>query len=667
PALKAYVRQSSALLTAVEQLNVLLLDNAKSTPIDHLRQELGVLQHHDAITGTEKQYVANDYIRRLYDASQTCQNIFSEALGHLSGGTQLAVFCNYLNLSVCPETVVADSQYSFTVTLYNPLGWSLEDMLWVRIPVHVPDSGTQFEIVNVENPTQFSFTYQLLPVLDRTWLIPEREPLDGKANMELIFSPVQDGHRLTALGFSTFNVTARRSMKEGSGYAFGEKIFDRKSSHMQFFLGHNERNIILWVKHMTSGKRFKILIEMMYYDSDTEYKPSGAYVFTPKSQTEAFHFGMPFVTVTRGSCVHEITARYASWATLVARHFTDQKVEVEWTVGPISDQGNTVSREVIVRYTVEGVPEIFPSTPGEFFTDSAGRRLIRRIRKTESDTNMTDSIAVNYYPVVNRILLKGRKPPVTRGQESHDRMGEQKKDLPALAFAVYTDRPQGGTSLKDGQIELMVHRRLVRDDNLGVHEILMENGIGGDGLIVRGQHWIHLDLQSVVLNRDREFATRVTKPPIIFFNKRRSSAPIDPHTLSWSGLNSSLPYHIHLLNLVAWPLTETEIEKKQQLLIRLENFQKSYTKGPPMRRRPYLLHLSWLFSRIHIHNCTELNLTADQSINSPLTQQLHWPGSDLNDQATGSNSNVIQRRLNEVTLRLHPETIHTFLCAFQRT
>ncbi|GAA50094.1 lysosomal alpha-mannosidase [Clonorchis sinensis] len=668
PAFKAYVRQGSALLTAVEQLNVLLLGNAKSTPIDYLRRELSILQHHDAITGTEKQYVANDYVRRLHDASQTCQNIFSEALGHLSGGIQLAVFCNYLNLSVCPETVVADSQYSFTVTIYNPLGWSLDDLLWVRIPVHVPESGIRFEIVNVENPTQFSFNYQLLPVSDRTWLIPEREPLDGKANMELIFSPVQDGHRLTALGFTTFNVTASRPMKENPRHTFGEKIFGRKPSLMQFSLDHNGRNIILWVKHVTSEKQFKVLIEMMYYDGETEYNPSGAYVFTPTSRTEAFHFGMPFVTVTRGCCVHEITARYASWATLVVRHFSDQKVEVEWTVGPISDKGNTVSREVIVRYTVEGVPEILPNTPGEFFTDSAGRRLIRRIRKMEYDTvtNETDPIAANYYPVINRILLKGRKQPFVQGLKSYDRTREQKKDLPALAFAVYTDRAQGGTSLKDGQVELMVHRRLIRDDNLGVDENLMENGIDGDGLIVRGQHWIHLDLQSVVLSRDREFATRVTKAPIIFFNKRRISAPIDPHALSWSGLNGSLPSHIHLLNLVAWPLTETENGKKQRLLIRLENFQKAYTKGPPIRHRPYLLRLSWLFSRIQMHNCTEVNLTADQTINSPFAQQLHWPGGDLNDQATGPSSNVIQVRLDEVNLLLHPETIHTFLCTFQR-
>lgn len=33
-----------------------------------LKQAMGVMQHHDAITGTEKQHVANDYHRLLHKA-----------------------------------------------------------------------------------------------------------------------------------------------------------------------------------------------------------------------------------------------------------------------------------------------------------------------------------------------------------------------------------------------------------------------------------------------------------------------------------------------------------------------------------------------------------------------------------------------------------------------
>ena len=50
-----------------------------------------------------------------------------------------------------------------------------------------------------------------------------------------------------------------------------------------------------------------------------------------------------------------------------------------------------------------------------------------------------------------------------------------------------TDRSQGGSSLAEGEIELMVHRRLLYDDSLGVGEALNETGSDGNGLVVRGR------------------------------------------------------------------------------------------------------------------------------------------------------------------------------------
>ena len=48
-----------------------------------------------------------------------------------------------------------------------------------------------------------------------------------------------------------------------------------------------------------------------------------------------------------------------------------------------------------------------------------------------------------------------------------------------------TDRSQGGTSMNDGEMEIMVHRRLLYDDAFGVGEPLNESAYG-QGLVVRG-------------------------------------------------------------------------------------------------------------------------------------------------------------------------------------
>ena len=39
---------------------------------------------------------------------------------------------------------------------------------------------------------------------------------------------------------------------------------------------------------------------------------------------------------------------------------------------------------------------------------------------------------------------------------------------------VFPDRPQGGSSLNEGEVELMIHRRLTSDDSKGVNEALDE-------------------------------------------------------------------------------------------------------------------------------------------------------------------------------------------------
>lgn len=42
---------------------------------------MGVMQHHDAVTGTEKQLVADDYSRILYESMHHAEEMISEAIG----------------------------------------------------------------------------------------------------------------------------------------------------------------------------------------------------------------------------------------------------------------------------------------------------------------------------------------------------------------------------------------------------------------------------------------------------------------------------------------------------------------------------------------------------------------------------------------------------------
>jgi lysosomal alpha-mannosidase len=43
--------------------------------IDKLEKAMGILQHHDAVAGTERQAVANDYVFILHNAETEVQNV----------------------------------------------------------------------------------------------------------------------------------------------------------------------------------------------------------------------------------------------------------------------------------------------------------------------------------------------------------------------------------------------------------------------------------------------------------------------------------------------------------------------------------------------------------------------------------------------------------------
>ena len=71
------------------------------------------------------------------------------------------------------------------------------------------------------------------------------------------------------------------------------------------------------------------------------------------------------------------------------------------------------------------------------------------------------------------------------------------------ALAVAVDRTQGGASLLDGSVELMVQRRTLADDARGVGEAFNETAGGmtpyppygnatriGDGVVIKGKHRI---------------------------------------------------------------------------------------------------------------------------------------------------------------------------------
>jgi lysosomal alpha-mannosidase len=107
PSLKGYVRKTNSDLQACKQLEAITPQfNMGSGPSSiTLQNAMGVAQHHDAVSGTEKQHVADDYAKRLYIGGEECQVVMATYLSKLAtkpGSSKMDLkFCESLNISMC--------------------------------------------------------------------------------------------------------------------------------------------------------------------------------------------------------------------------------------------------------------------------------------------------------------------------------------------------------------------------------------------------------------------------------------------------------------------------------------------------------------------------------------------------------------------------------------
>lgn len=122
------------IITSDISLSASFRPNASQCEFD-LHRAMGLMQHHDATTGTEKQAVAEDYALRLSLAVDRCQEENIETLVADSGlnHDQLDLSltsCPRLNISECEVSELADQ---FVIVIYNPLSRPVNQ--YVRVPV----------------------------------------------------------------------------------------------------------------------------------------------------------------------------------------------------------------------------------------------------------------------------------------------------------------------------------------------------------------------------------------------------------------------------------------------------------------------------------------------------------------------------------------------------
>ncbi|XP_065912002.1 lysosomal alpha-mannosidase-like isoform X1 [Dysidea avara] len=619
--LKGYVRYLNGHLQTCRQLEAIHGMFPTMSP-QRLAEAMGVAQHHDAVSGTEKQHVADDYAKRLHIGQVECEQLVQQSIGEMSRKSSSVAplkleTCEYLNISVCPPTSgFLDSE--FDVMVYNPLSRN-DDHIVVRLPVSRKD-------IAVMDTGSNDVTCQVIPVSPSTKAVRRDR---GKAPYELVFIA-----KAPPLGYNTYFV--RHASREH--HCVTSKIREHvNDEHVDVDNEYYKVTVdgksgdVEKITNQMSGISVDVKQHFYWYASSNganvnSSQASGAYIFRPNS-SQVYNVNnnsnKTVISIVNGPVVQEVWQVFSSYVSQVIRLYTGTNhIEMEFTVGPIPLK-NGKGKEIISRYDTNMV------TNQEWFTDANGREMKSRVRNYRPtwQYNNTEPVSGNYYPVNSRIYMQDTSSNTQ--------------------FTILTDRSQGGSSLKDGSLELMVHRRLITEDERGVGEPLLEFGQFGDGLIARGNHLLLVDKIENSGKLHRQLGERLLLPATILIHSGKES--ISEFSKNYngmvSGLRRELPENVHLLTV--------QLLEKTSLLLRLEHM--FAVKEDTNLSTSVTVNMKDLFVTFEIVSCVEMTLGGDVQLS--MVNRLKW-----NIGTPSVLSDTTNPQVDPTTITLTPMMIRTFIC-----
>ena len=568
PALKGYVRDSGSLLQAAAQLLAFAptAATAAGDPLGPLERAVGVTQHHDAVSGTAQQHVSDDYAMRLAAGRAAAEPAIAASLSALTGaaGTPFAL-CDLANVTICPALEAGSGP--LLLALYNSQGHA-RPASPVLLAVGFPPGVASYAVLD---PAGAPVTAQLLPLSAddarlRTayystplgaplqWLAFQAAlPPAGFAVYFLVPAPTAGDAPHTHASVERTMALAPPLGGAHAGGGGGVRGAPRGATEGDQTLTNGvltltisgASGLLAHYAHPAAGIDTPLSQQFLWYNASAgdalDSQASGAYIFRPVTGSAALPLAAAAAAVTllSGPVLSEArqvlavadvgAAAGVTWARQSVRLWAGAPdAELEFALGPLPFADGW-GKEVISRVCAP------LATGGAFATDSNGRDLVARARNYRKyfPYNDTEPIAANYFPVNSQIETSDPATGVTLG--------------------VVNDRSQGGSSLQDGCLELLVHRRLLHDDGRGVGEPLNETGLDGNGLVVKGVHRLAVNPRGAAAAWRRAAAQDVA-----LFRPLAAFAPLPPgatpaswlaagHRGNWSGVTAALPPNVHLL------------------------------------------------------------------------------------------------------------------------
>uniref|UniRef100_A0A8C2GH73 Alpha-mannosidase n=1 Tax=Cyprinus carpio TaxID=7962 RepID=A0A8C2GH73_CYPCA len=362
------------------------------------RRNIGLFQHHDAITGTAKEAVVIDYGNRSLNENfiQRVDPIFLLFLRYL------VLFNPIEQERLCVVTVLVNS---VRVRVLTEDGQTLPVQLSAQWVSAVEMSGEVYQVC--------------LFVSIRSWIL--KKASFKTYTLSCFFVQASFMARLPALGLAVFH------------------LYDSADSPMTL---RSDTLLRIPGRGQNDPQEVRVQIQFLTYGTRPSKDKSGAYLFLPDGNAKPYlQREAPAVRVVEGPLFAEVVAHYQHFQQTVRIHNVPGVEGLSLDITTMVDIRDQNNKELAMRLVTD------IQSGDTFYTDLNGfqiqpRRYFQKL-----------PLQANFYPM----------PAMAYIQDSQYRL------------TLHTAQALGVSSLASGQLEVILDRRLMQDDNRGLGQGLKDN------------------------------------------------------------------------------------------------------------------------------------------------------------------------------------------------
>ena len=352
------------------------------------------MQHHDAVAGTARQVVTDDYAMRLArgnaEADAAMQRHLAQTLTHPGAPLTAFASCPLANYSVCAPSQASNG--TVVVLLYNPLA---------RVRTEVQSAPVASSGVQVLDGAGRPVTSEVVPLPLTQERTAQSAPFEVRwlatvqgLGVETFFLVHTNEHSNTASSSTaptppppapSSAAPLRRSAMSSASVPSAPSALQLANACWQLTLDEATGSVLSAVD-LQQNRSVELSVAFLYYvaerSSHYSFGPAGEAVLVSNSSSV-------LGSALQGNVSREVTIRVSDWVAYTLRLSVapcDQggaDIVVDYVVGPVPT-GDGVGKEVVVRYSVPSI-----ASGAAFLTDSNGREWQPRVRDQRPTWNLT--------------------------------------------------------------------------------------------------------------------------------------------------------------------------------------------------------------------------------------------------------------------------------------